>query len=229
MAPSKSQPGHTVRNLLSAAIVNHLRRVLVPWTSQTVGFSAIEALKLARSTPYYYLERLWRVSLVSLCCWVVLRATCRRVRRCKVSTDSRIMQDLWNICTVGLGFTLAEQLYTDTCVLSGEVYAVWRLATGNAAENRFLFDVAWDSRWLLVVHAACLAWWISQTALPEVKMVAQRVAKGRLTRLALHCAVWGGTMHLVQYSNRYFVALEVGDMLMTLVWIVLSCIRIQAP
>lgn len=219
---------HNTRRLLAAVVANHVRRVLAPWTSQTVGLSAIEALKLARSTPYYYLERLWGVSVASLCCWAMLRLACRRAREWRPAAGEAV-QELWCICATFLGLTLAEQLYTDTCIFSGEMHAVWRLATGTPAERRFVVDVAREAGWILLLHAACLAWWIWKTVVPEVDRLAKCVASGRFTRLALQGVLWGGTLHLVRHSNRYFVALEVGDMLMTIGWIVVSCIWIPTP
>jgi amino acid permease len=52
--------------------------------------------------------------------------------------------------------------------------------------------------------------------------VVRATAAGKPALGVFHGVLWGGTAYLVRYSNKYFILLELSDMLVTFGWMVLG-------
>lgn len=233
--------------ILAAVILNHVRRVLVPWLGQFIWWHAVENMKFARSSPHYFLESsssfTWREVLfwmtgilaVSLSRKAVWRTLVKMEAVTHDETDESLKQrrnkpgneDVkLGICTIlylAMSLTKMEMRYTQTSFSAAYIYGILRLVMyGSAAEKAFLYNCLYE-RWLHATFQCCLVlYWAYRCFLPTTGQVISATAAGQPAMGVFHCIIWGGTAYLVRYSNKYFILLELSDMLVTFGWMVLG-------
>lgn len=128
------------------------------------------------------------------------------------------------LCAAYLAFCVAhaEKLYAETCWAAAHLYASAAAVRGGG--GGFLADLV-RARWACVgFQVVLLGDWLRGRFVPSVRRAVGGAARGELGAVVAHGVVWGGTAHLVRYSNRYFVLLELSDMLVTFGWMVLGVV-----
>jgi len=274
--------------IIAAVLLNHIRRVLVPWLGQFVWRHPIEAMKLARSSPCYLLEQsagegfawgavlAWglRVRLLSAVREVLLRKMRDGPRSVKDSGNEKrrdavsgvgdangragegsgldkkdvgprdgeadgralgmssaddMLLDACRIVYLATSIALLEGAYAESCWAAAHIYALLRTTTTllsgtlDPSARSYVFN-ALSSHWSAAVFQACLiANWIAVTLLPT----AAWVVRGALARADVYTpagayALWAGTALLVRKSNKYFIVLEMSEMLVTFGWAALG-------
>ena len=250
--------------LIAAVLVNHVRRILVPWLGQFLWWHPVEAMKMARGSPHYFLqEQLVGLDVATLGQWMCqvmcLTFAKRFLRRCIiiiVTTGQsrhgsangfgnapkrrRIMAAAVDVCSIlYLAICLAEieAAYAELCWAGAWVYAtvyIWR--RGSLAQLSFmrklfsLGDQPTQSR-AKAAAIAVVGLLLAHSGWRRVVRPFLRPGGGggglRVAVSAL-AVLWGllgaGTVHVVRYSNRYFILLEMTDLLVTWLWMILAVV-----
>ena len=205
---------------------------------------------MARSSPHGFLEGalgggggggVWTAVLAWACQLAAVGAV-RRVMLERLVADARrrgdaskgpvrgesaaptpeVLLDAYRVLFLALTLALLERLFTETCWAAATIYAVGALLRGGAPERHFLGDLV-RSRWPVAALQACLVGqWLWRGCLPTAARTGAALARGEVHAPALTCWLWAGTAYLVRHSNRYFVLLEMSDMLVTFGWMALG-------
>jgi hypothetical protein len=226
--------------VLAAIILNHIRRMLAPWLGQYIWWHAIDNMKFARSSPHYFLEAslgfTWREVAV-WAYWTAVLHCCRvHVHNGLVSKEKtygvsakglpakdrgrrRVTLGIYNMLNMAMKMALRENYYTQTCFCAAYLYAFFRLVVhGDTAERAFLAKCL-RQNWLHAVFQWCLVLhWMQSLFLPTALEVFRRAKAGSLMLGIINGVIWYGTWYLVRYSNKYFILLELSDMLVTFGW-----------
>lgn len=119
----------------------------------------------------------------------------------------------------------ASWLHASTAVYfrgtAAETEFTHRLLAGDyhLARSDYSEDVSGHWRGLLLI-AGLLSWWLWRIIQPLRRHGVLGVA---LSGLPLFCGFIGAsTSHIIRYSNKYFIWLEMSEMLLTWVWLVLG-------
>ncbi|TWU75723.1 hypothetical protein ED733_007678 [Metarhizium rileyi] len=221
--------------VLAATLANHVRRLLVPWLGQFVWWHALENMRFARSSPHYFLEHSVHFSwgeVTSWLCGSVVVAVARVGNRNAMASFHGHKGGLLcgrreavlGMCTVvdmAMGLTLLERYYTQTCFSAACVYALFRVVEGGPG-RAFLWDLV-SEEWLRAGFQCVLVLcWACGHLLPTAWKVSRAMVAGKMVPAVVHGVVWGGTAYLVRYSNKYFILLELSDLLVTLGWMALG-------
>ncbi|KAK5989244.1 hypothetical protein PT974_10750 [Cladobotryum mycophilum] len=230
--------------LLVAILVNHIRRVLTPWMGQFMWHHAIENMKFARSSPHYFLEEsLGRCSAWGVgewACWCYAIEFVWRVVRGRVLGRERdvssekgeesggrveeMKMDVYRVVYLVVCLAAAERAYVETCWVAAHFYAYTRLILSpNAFDVLFLKSLLLQHRYQAILQCSLLLRWLRASFLPNMTASARTVPSFIAAGL-FHYAVWGGTAYLVRYSNKYFLALQMSDMLVTFGWMVMAVV-----
>ncbi|PFH58652.1 hypothetical protein XA68_13421 [Ophiocordyceps unilateralis] len=242
LAPSS--PGRRLGIVVVAVVANHVRRVLVPWLGQFLWHHPVDVMKLARWSPHGHLEAtLVDVFWPAVAFWVcqqgieskLLRYTIARSRlaadadKCAASgkkTQGRghlrralAVADGYRALLLLAALTLAERCFAETCWAVALVSSTLRLLLAGGRPERDLVRRLLCANPARATLLACLIiQWISTVALPYTAWLASSL---RTLDLMLPAATWcvaAATAHMVRYSSRYFLAIEMSDMLVTLGW-----------
>ncbi|KHN94240.1 uncharacterized protein MAM_07876 [Metarhizium album ARSEF 1941] len=238
--------------VLAGALANHVRRILVPWLGQFIWWHAIENMKFATSSPHYFLEESlsfpWSEVLL-WACWTWMghfvsrsirdwygseenpsshRRGAPLKRRQVLDGNREFASGIHAGLQVVIGLTLMERHYTQTCFCAAFVLALSRVVVyGGAVGRAFLWDRV-SERWL---HAAfqcgLVLHWAYGCLVPAAWNVVRAAVAGKPTPAVVHGIVWGVTAYLVRYSNKYFLFLELSDMLVTLGWMTLGLVTVM--
>lgn len=221
-----------------AVVANHIRRVLVPWVGHSVWRHAVTDMKLARSAPHALLE----ASLLEFCWtevgrWAGQRAALSLARAVMVRRDADTRWQLAQFdeskgerasdvsCVLRLltGLTRLEGQYTESCWAIAHIYATTRLLlSARPCDGNFLRHLVLEStpRARLALQAVLLLRWLCGR-LTAMKRRPRRV-------LLAGCACGVGTVHVLRNSGRYFILLEMSDMLVTFAWMALGIVVLMA-
>lgn len=237
--------------VIAAVVANHIRRVLVPWSGQFIWYHAMTGMKLARTSPHHYIEDSISFELHTAVFWICQIAVIEAIRRRlldfivharkrgnptqggwrekaalrKLDTvslsafdRSDVMLDLCAVLFLASSLTMLEHAYAESCWCASQIYALTRLcySAGGSAKHLFEIDIKVLIQRLFVVR------WLLQRFIPNAHLTARAIASGGLTLPALHFAIWRGTAYLVRYSNKYFIFLELSDMLVTFGWMAIG-------
>jgi hypothetical protein len=221
--------------VLVGVLMNHVRRILAPWLGQFFWYQAVQDLKLARSSPHYLLLRTLSWAWTDMALWVLWACAIPLARRALEARIQRLvyagagadearrggrgrLADVLTATYVAAALTRVEHAYARACWTGGQVYACWQLLNGDAAGRLFLAGLCRE-HWarMLVQLGFVLHWWLCRVA-PLVERGLLRRSGRRLASVPAYGAVGAATAYVVRYSNRYFVLLEVSDMLVTFAW-----------
>ncbi|RDA88527.1 hypothetical protein CP532_6612 [Ophiocordyceps camponoti-leonardi (nom. inval.)] len=238
-------PATTGRRLVivtAAVVTNHVRRLLVPWLGQFLWHHPVEIMKLARWSSHGHLEAsLVNVSWPAVVLWlfhqVIVSGLLSQVTACstRLSTDSPLkvkhhrrqgralaMADTHRVLLLLAALTMTERCYAETCWSVTLIGSLGRLLFFSGQPER---DFA---RQLLVANPAraallaCLVLrWFRAVALPHTTWLVASLRSLKVLLPTAACCVGVGTVHLVQYSSRYFLIIEMSDMLVTCGWFVM--------
>lgn len=206
--------------VLCAVLINHIRRVLVPSLGQFLWWHALETMKLARSSPHHLLVgKTLRFSWHEVCVWSMHNQAFRLLRSQSSRRTSENQQQMPAVVLfAAMSLALLEHAYVETCWAGAQLYALAQVFASD--ERRVLVDgVLGGPGWLRVVFVLGL---LARWAWYSVPVL---VMKGGVL---LQMLVWGTTAHLVRYSNKYFILLELSDMLVTFGWMALGLITVVA-
>jgi hypothetical protein len=238
--------------LIAAVLVNHIRRILAPWLGQFLWWHPVEAMKMARGSPHYFLQEQLDLDVATLRRWmcqmVCLAFTKRFLRRFIITghrngtTRPRIMAAVMDVCSIlyaAICLADLEAAYAELCWAGAWVYAtvyIWK--RGSSAQLSFvqklLFEEPMQSRRRSAVVAIAAAvvglLLVSSGWRRVVRPVLRPGGDGSGLRVAVSALAvfWGllgaGTVHVVRYSNKYFILLEMTDMLLTWLWMILAVV-----
>ncbi|EXV04594.1 hypothetical protein X797_002275 [Metarhizium robertsii] len=247
----RNGPFGAVLFVLAATLANHVRRVLVPWLGQFIWWHAIENMKLARSSPHYFVEEslsfTWSEVLFWVCCTVIGCFVLTGIQNGLVSEEGtsshqkdtsstpllaldgerEVALGIHDMLCMAMSLTLMEGYYTQACFSAAYMYALSRLVVyGGAVERAFLWSCI-SERWLhAVFQCGLVLYWAYVHFLPTARSIARATGAGKPAMGMVHGIIWGGTAYLVRYSNKYFLFLELSDMLVTLGWMALGLVTV---
>ncbi|KAG6204188.1 hypothetical protein E4U35_003588 [Claviceps purpurea] len=228
--------------ILSAIIVNHIRRLLVPFLGHFIFPHAVATMKLARSSPHLLLQKICCFSWTSLCIWLLgtyalhmarqaflLRALSHEPEHAPRSSESpqkRRKQSkgrvLCRVAYLVLEMTHVETVYVETCWAASYLYALLCSGTLGVA----ILAKGWPCS---VVPLALLGNWTRLRLMPFVRDTRHAALLGDAdkrgewaSRALVHGLVWGATVQMVRFSNRLFLVLELSDMFVTWGWMMLG-------
>lgn len=236
-----------VAYILIAVLVNHIRRILTPWLGQFVWYHALGSMKLAKSAPHYFLETSLSYDFISVLWWVgqmYVWSAVRQlvVRRIAYDEQARRFQeelaqkdgksplkrrkkqlemdmDFYRVGCLALTLADVERAYTETCWVGAHIYAILRILRNGSPEELLFTTRLFHSKWLHVpLLVGLFLHWVFFVALPNIWRAIRVAGKGNLLPLSVYMAVVYGTVYLVRYSNKYFVLLEMSDMVITFNW-----------
>ncbi|RDA90780.1 hypothetical protein CP533_3621 [Ophiocordyceps camponoti-saundersi (nom. inval.)] len=242
-------PATTGRRLgivTAAVTANHVRRMLAPWLGQFPRRHPIEAMKLARWSPHGHLEAsLVDVSWPAAILWLfqqvivseMLSSFATAARRSSSSRSSASSMpttifrrrrgkaltkaDAHRLLLLLASLTLAESRYAETCWAVALVASTGRLLLfGDRLERDFARRLVGDHPARAALLACLVLRWLRAVALPHVAWLVATLRSLRVMLPTVACCVGAGTVHLVRYSNRYFLVIEMSDMLVTWAWFV---------
>ena len=196
-------------HVLYAALLNHLRRILAPSLGQFLHHCALTDMKFAKSSPHWYLVSvLDGAGLWAAVEWACMMGALRVVWLCARGGS----------VVVELVFVLGwwEYAFVRTCWTLSQVYAYGILMFGKDPEGRsFLMEKVWGERWhALPLQVGLVMHW---------GLCVRGLLSTANSRAWLPCLmVLAVTAYLVRYSNKYFVLLEMSDMLVTWSWMALG-------
>lgn len=239
--------------VLAAILVNHVRRMLLPWLGQFIWLHSIENMKFAKSSPHYFVEASSYIDWREVWFWIcqsligyfirgeignrlvlMERESCRpREGPSKLNGSitnrfdaQKKTMGIFTILYLAMSLNLIESYYTQACFSAAYIYAISRLLRGGNDETAFLFDVL-HRNWLGATFQAVLVpYWVCQRFMPCALQTIRAAATGRLALPVFHVVLWGGTAYLVRYSNKYFIFLELSDMFVTFGWMLLGIILV---
>ncbi|KAG6318738.1 hypothetical protein E4U44_007679 [Claviceps purpurea] len=218
--------------ILSAIIVNHIRRLLVPFLGHFLFPHAVATMKLARSSPHLLLQKICCFSWTSLCIWLLgtyvlhiarqaflLRALSHEPEHAPRGSEppqKRRKQSkgrvLCRVAYLVLEMTHVETVYVETCWAASYLYALLCSGTLGVA----ILAKGWPCS---VVPLALLGNWTRLRLMPFVRDTRHAVLLGGAgkrgewaSRALVHGLVWGATVQMVRFSNRLFLVLELSDM-----------------
>ncbi|KAG6047804.1 hypothetical protein E4U39_008033 [Claviceps sp. Clav50 group G5] len=235
--------GASPTEILSAVIVNHARRLLLPFIGHFLFPHAIATMKLARSTPHLLLQETCSFfSWTSLWIWLLGTYVLHMARRAflllalsheaehapwsseppqKQRKQSKC-QVLCRVAYLVLEMTHVETIYVETCWAASYLYALLCSGTLGVA----ILAKGWPCS---VVPLALLGNWTRLRLMPFVRDTRHVVLLGGpgkrgewASRALVHGLVWGVTVQMVRFSNRLFLVLELSDMFVTWGWMVLG-------
>ncbi|KAG5965054.1 hypothetical protein E4U56_001926 [Claviceps arundinis] len=228
--------------VLSAVIINHIRRLLVPFLGHFLFPHAIATMKLARSSPHLLLQETCSFSWTSLCTWLLstyalhmarqaflLRALSHEPEhapRSRYPPQKQRKQSkgrvLCRVAFLVLEMTHVETVYVATCWAASYLYALLCSGTLGVA----ILAKGWPCS---VVPLALLGNWTRLRLIPFARDTRDAVLLGGAgkrgewaSRALVHGLVWGATVQMVRFSNRLFLVLELSDMFVTWGWMVLG-------
>ncbi|KAM4066804.1 hypothetical protein HRG_000826 [Hirsutella rhossiliensis] len=123
------------------------------------------------------------------------------------------------------GLTLLERHYTESCWALAHVYATARLLLSTRpCDAAFLRRLVLEStpRARSALQAGLVLRWLYRSV-----SAATTTRWPRLV-LLLACACCVGTLHILRHSGRYFILLEMSDMLVTFGWMALGMAVLMA-
>ncbi|KAH7319589.1 hypothetical protein B0I35DRAFT_477927 [Stachybotrys elegans] len=218
--------GCAVAYAVAAVLINHIRRVLIPWIGHFLWRETLEGMKTARSSPHYYLQRSLNYEWQAIVFYLVIPQYCltngQRALENKLRLGTSAQGKMMDVCRVAylvLALMTFETVYAETCCVAAQGYAYARiLIWGSEAEAAFLEQLARE-RWdMLLVQAALVLCWLGTRALPTLKSVLEAAVRGHVEWAAMLGCLCYGTAYLVRYSNKYFILLEMRGMLLTFAW-----------
>lgn len=272
--------------VMAAVLVNHIRRVLAPWLGQFLWWHPVEAMKLARGTPHYFLEEQLHAAAdgEALCLWLlqtaVLAATKALLRhrllsgavtrvvrhqqsrdvasrgaaaggtgaRAALTADAALpaswLTDCYRILYLTLCLMHIEYAYAEACWVASWLHAVTHVyLRGTSAEREHSHQVLtgrhrpprsdasgiaalghWPPGLLLI--AGLLLAWAGRAVQPFRRHGTVGVALSALAVLGVFIGVV--TAYVIRYSNKYFIWLEMSEMLLTWLWMLLGLLLIAA-
>ncbi|RCI17140.1 hypothetical protein L249_1864 [Ophiocordyceps polyrhachis-furcata BCC 54312] len=232
--------GRRLAIVTAAVVANHVRRMLVaPWLGQALWRHPVEAMKLARWSPHGYLEASladvsWPAVALWLCQQVILSELLSQAaaRSAKPSTNSSLKvnchrrrqgkADAYRVLLLLAALTLAESSYAETCWAVALIGSTARLLFYNGQPERDFAQRLLGANPARAALLACLVLrWFRTVALPHATWLAASLRSLKVVLPAAACCVGASTVHLVQHSNRYFLVIEMSDMLVTWGWSVI--------
>ena len=203
--------------ILVAIALNHIRRVLVPWLGQFLWYHAVADLKAARSSPSRYLEDATVYGWLPFAAWMVSASALPRLRgfllKAALYDDTG---DGWAVLYLTAGLIALEAAYVRTCWTFAQLYAYAALFAGGVPERDFLETLLAERPAKITAQLGLILGWLVYAVLP----VLVTGLEGRWARLLAHGAVWSGTAYVMKHSDRFVLALEMSDVLVTFMWIV---------
>jgi hypothetical protein len=219
--------------VLVGVLLNHVRRILVPWLGQFFWYHAVHDLKLARSSPHHLLLRTLSWAWVDMALWVPWaygielgrQALEARIQRLEDADEVRPggrgrLADVLTAAYVAATLTRVEHAYARTCWTCGQVYACWQLLLNGDAAGRLFLAGLCREHWARMLVQLCfvLHWGLCRMAPVVERGLLRRRGGRRLASLATYGVVGAATAYVARYSNKYFVLLEMSDMLVTFAW-----------
>ncbi|KAM3511282.1 hypothetical protein MY11210_005083 [Beauveria gryllotalpidicola] len=296
--------GHAVAaGLVVAAVLgNHVRRVLVPWLGQFLWWHPVQAMRLARGAPYFFIEQqllqssatdaatlgFWALQTIALeATKALLRhrlladattvtititttaaagstnpksqrgkgvagggrsssssSTGPRAAAMRATTSSMAcLTDCYRIIYLSLCIMHVEYAYAEACWAASWIYAATHVRLrGTTAEKLFTHQLLTGhhdqlartesdegalAHWRgLSLIAGLLVWWLWHVLRPLRR---HGVVAWVLSGLPiLDGLVGAGTAHIIKYSNKYFIWLEMSEMLLTWAWLLLGLALVAA-
>ncbi len=196
----------TTLHLLTAALLNHLRRIFLPHLFQTLH--PIEDLRLALSNPDVFVHdmlgpRRWSWWwFAGGGCWVSKYAW------------NMLLLLLFDTGPVGelvWAFGAVEDGVARGMDLAGWVVAAWRLGVVGGEMGWVALGRAVEGRGMrLALVGWRLAWFVVDGVWPVVSGSLRGAARGQPGMLVAVAGLVGGVVVVLKYRNTFFIALEVG-------------------
>lgn len=236
--------GGALFKMAAAVLLNHVRRLTIPWLGQPLFLNTFEYMKLAAKTPYFGLQSLLEKPLWEVLSWVVMIVAVTYARNmvtalllnreimviqqdaARVSKRDRIFSDALLVLVLTIGVGALEYVY-------GQM--AWTVSTFIAL-GRVFGDKDTKLRTMLIQHAALGGFDTMAKAMVYVRVggdIIRSAWNSVQTRLAenvlLYAVAWvviQGSVEAAVKHNKYFIFLEAREMLVTVAWLVLAAVTV---
>lgn len=207
---------HAMMCMVVAVLVNHIRRVLTPWLGGFFILEIVADMKMARSVPHYFVQQSlgfpWQWFFVWLGISYILQTAMEPLAEAAaVKTRGPVWRILWLTLTIAG----AEHAYAHACWTAAHIYAHGTLILyGGSEEQGFMQSLLDANPVRAAVLLGLVVWGLHHYLVP----MATKMPRGRWAAGVLYALISLVTARVVRYSNYYFIALEVSDMLGTFCW-----------
>ena len=226
---------HATACLVLAVLLNHVRRVLVPWLGGFLDLEIVAGMKAARSVPHYFVQQSLGFEWQRLLSWLGLSYLLHLAREPLAevagtptpSSSSSSSAAKWRVAWLVMLLAGAEHAYAHACWTAAQLYAQWRLVLrGGEQEQKFLQRLLEANPIRATVLLGLVVWGLHHYLVP----MATKIPRGRWVVGVVYGVLAAGTARVVRYSGYYFIALEVSDMLATFAWlgVVLVVVGVEA-
>ncbi|CEJ80683.1 hypothetical protein VHEMI00855 [[Torrubiella] hemipterigena] len=227
--------------LVAAVLVNHVRRIAVPWLGQQPLFSSsLELMKMAKSSPYFVLEEMLRVPIGRVGVWAVTMMAYASIRQGLMSfflsyeimvvrrdamkriLKEKMVSDVLMVVLLSMAVMHAEYVYGEAAWAAALLVSVVKVAVYGAPESlRMLWNLVTESvgsmSRLLLVSVL-----FQNNVSRGLSLLAPRGGRLPLAVYLFGAGVGYVTYNVVRYSNYYFIALEMREMLLTWLWLAVA-------
>lgn len=219
---------HATACLVVAVLVNHVRRLLVPWLGGFFVVDTIATMKMARSSPHSLIQQSLEFSWPRFLVWLGISYVVQSATDPLTETAaSRARGPIWRIMWSTLIIAGAEHAFAHACWTAAQLYAHGALILrGGAPDQAFLQSLLDKNPWKASVPLGLVVWGLHHYLVP----MATKLPRGRWAAGAVYAFIAMGTARVVRYSNYYFIALEASDMLVTFGWLglVMGVVGVEA-
>lgn len=223
---------HATACLVLAVLLNHVRRVLVPWLGGFLDLEIVAGMKTARSVPHYFVQQSLGFEWQRLLFWLGLSYVLHLAREPLAEAAGTLTRSPgWRVAWLVSLLAGGEHAYAHACWTAAQLYAQWRLVLrggggGGEEEQVFLQRLLEANPVRAAVLLGLVVWGLHHYLVPA----ATKMPRGRWVAGAVYGVLAAGTARVVRYSGYYFIALEVSDMLATFAWfgVVLAVAGVEA-
>ncbi|OIW25762.1 hypothetical protein CONLIGDRAFT_504037 [Coniochaeta ligniaria NRRL 30616] len=231
----------TLLHALIAILINHIRRILVPWLGAFTFYHPMEDLRLALSNPDVYLDQtlsyswVWAFSshlqtyvfgVLAILATQVLAVNNGRLPpstldsfRCSPRAVIVSLEGLMHLCKIGIGVYMLMTLdyifcrgtHTVSCLI-----AVYKLLAGSEAEHLALSQTL-TMHWIKLPLVALMLWYYIRRALwPTFSGAVRFAVRGRPGLLITLASVASGVAATIRWRARLYILLEMSPMFVVL-------------
>lgn len=181
-------------------------------------------MKLAKSSPHYYLVSSTYFSWMGFAVWSLYALGVKKLREMAREGMRRDnLGDGWCVLYLVLGIVSLEGAFVQFCWTGAQVYAYYALFRGGKPEHDFLETFMQEYNWRVMAQLGSVVEWLVHGVYPEGRDV---VTRKRWLAGAGYVGVVSGTLYMVRYSNKYFVLLEMLNVWVMAGWMTVALVGV---
>lgn len=236
--------GPALFKMVVAVLLNHVRRLTIPWLGQPLFLNTFEYMKLAAKTPFFALQSLIEKPLWEVLSWVLMIVVVTYARNmitalllnhqvmviqqdtARVSKRDRIFSDVLLVLVLSVGVGSLEYVYGQMAWVVSTFIALGRVfGDENTLQRTMLMQQAAAGGFDTMAKAMVYVRVGGDAIRSSWNSVQTRLAQNVLLYTILWVVIQGSTEAAVKH-NKYFIFLEAREMLVTLTWVVAAAVTV---